>query len=54
MMEMLANSQDQSRTAVRLIEQMRPEPLRTAVISRSINDARTFVKFELERAESKR
>ena len=54
MMELLANPQDQSRADVSLIEQMRFERLRTTVISRSINDSRAFVQFELERVQAKR
>ena len=54
MMELLENSQDKRSTYIRLIGQMCTEPLRTTVISGSINDARTFVQFELERVQAER
>ena len=48
------NPQDKSSTGVRLIEQMRIEPLRTTVICRRNNNAQTPLELELEHVEAKR
>jgi hypothetical protein len=53
-MKRLENPQDKSSTSACLIEQMRTESIRTTVISWGINNARTFVKFELKHVEAER
>ena len=53
-MEMSENPKNKGSRDVRLIEQMRTEPLRTTVISRSINNAQTLLQLELEHVRAKR
>jgi len=52
--KLLACPQHKSGPGVRLIEEMRSEPVWTTVINRSVNDARPVVQFELERIQAKR
>ena len=53
MMELLENPHDQGGTDVRLIEQMRTEPLRATVLSRCVNNTQTSLQFELEHVKAK-